>query len=425
MRNPKRPRRSPLEAVLAKVPVKIARLGNRAGGLAPFPWPFGRWFWVVTRPDLVRIVTNQPNQLTKGGWIYRLIARALGPDGLFTTADRSLWKILRTLMNPAFAHAAMQDVAQQTTHTTAQRLREWPETVDLFEQFKQLGLEILLKHLFGSHASGDQVRGLVRLANPVFEGMAQRIFLPAWVPGARKYAKAIAAFDRAVYQIIDTRTTEIAERHSAGDTSEPQDLLGKLIASKKLTRSQVHNQVSTAVMAGFDSSAIWLSEACIAVADADYRFAELRAEIAQRIGSRPPTLEDLAHLPLLQEFLQEVLHDNPSFSQYFRFVEADPGFELDGQLVPKGAYIFVSLLGMHSREPFHSKVRLSDAPFGMGARKCIGEDMARVFTALVMVQMLQQFESWERVHPHDNRMVYAMTFRHFNALVRLQPAIQR
>jgi pentalenene oxygenase len=403
----------------------LTQLVLRKGGLAALPIPGPRRFWVVSNPAyLSKILVSNAAAFDKGGPLYAAIGNALGAEGLFTiNNDRTRHK-LREAMNPAFSARAMPAVGRLTTDLLREEIAHWTvsKPIDLYALFTELQVDILVQHLFGSFIPREETRRIPPLAMPVFEGMATRVFLPAWAPGAKKYRQAIKQLDVVVRELIALRANALP-----GD-----DLLSMLLHNDRLTftDTQVRDQVFTLLMAGFDSTSTTLAWACLYLADQPETRHKLREEVLRTIGEETPRATHIAALPRLRAFLEAVLHRHPAFPLFFRNANKDS--VLGTQNIAAGDQLIVAPHATH-RDPQHWQLgqrlemgpffggtaqQAAYLPFGRGKRKCIGERMAVTSAALSLAVLLQQFANWERP-PRNKSMTatYAMTRRPIDARV--------
>lgn len=409
--------RTPQQVLLARVPPLLTKLAHSNGGIAPVPFTRGRVV-VVSKPEYVGEVLSGSNshQYRKGSWAEKQIAKALGSRGLFLTDDTVWWAQLRKIMNPAFKHSAMETVAQFTLAALERHMANWQDgqPVDLFEEFKQVSIEVLMRHLFGTAIGDTKIAELSRLADPVFEGMAWQVFMPKWLPGGWGYRRAIRRLEYRVYQLIERRR----QSYLANPRQSAPDLLWHLLASEDpvISDEDLRHQVFTMLMAGFDSTASVLCEAARALAfDGGHKIDLLRAELYDVAGATPVAFGHLPLLTRLGAFTYSTLKDRPAFPNYFRMVVGQDCKLGDYRLAP-GTQLIIGLHAMHHMPDTDRdrKDKLHPIPFGYGPRKCIGETMATVMMKLILGRMLQRYSKWKLADPRDWRTVYAMTERHFN-----------
>lgn len=432
-------KRTPIELLLAKVPPFLARLAKNGEGFAAVPFTRGRMV-VISKPEYVATILSHKHNshFRKGGWAEQQIAKALGTRGLFTTDDEVWWVQLRKQMNPTFQLWAMQSVAQFTLEALEKRMASWVAApratanvlsnadqkqevlVDVFEEFKHIGIEVLMRHLFGATIGDEKIAELARLADPVFKGMAWRVFLPKWLPGAGSYRRAIKRLETKIYQLIDARVQD----HKSNPDQDAPDLLWHLIACENpITREDLRDQMFTMLMAGYDSTATVLSEAARRLAQrlaaGSNTIDVLRDELEKATNGQPLQWEHLIKLGKLMDFIHDTLRAYAAFPDYFRRVVKE--CTLGPHKLAPGTQLIIGLYALHHMPDFDrdEKDRLNNIPFGYGPRKCIGQNMATVMMEIVLGRMLQCYGTWKLADPEDRRTVYAMTERHFNTSMYL------
>lgn len=399
--------------------ILLAGLAQKGDGLARLPLGpralLGRNFWVVSSPHLLKqvLVTNASNY-DKDGPLFGVIRRALGDEGWFTVNDEVLLGILRERMLPAFQRSNLAPAVGMIGRLMSARVSSWSadRPVELFDEMRQVSIEFLVRYMLGAEAN---VAKIARLTSEVFAGMAGGLFLSLWLPGSKKYARAISGLMAEIEAIITFRRASGVRR---------PDLLGCLLdIEPRLTDKQVRDQVVTILMAGQDSTAASLAWGFIRLSQRFDLFSQLQAEVLTKLGTKVPTLADLRDLHELQCFVRAVFHDRPAFPLYPRnAVEADI---LGGKLIRPGDQIVVSPYAAHHNPRvwgsfdyfwrqwaggLEKEQRLAHLPFGLGKRKCPGEDLATYFALTVLAIFLQNVASLRRIDGHTGERVhFAMT----------------
>lgn len=422
----------PMLALARRDPtVWLAGLAQKGDGIARLPLGprmfLGRSFWVVSDPYLLHqvLVTNADNY-DKDGPLFGVIRRALGDEGWFTVNDERLLKVLRERMLPVLQRSKLGPAVDMVGRLMNERMQSWETNcpVKLFEEMRCLSIEFLIRYMFGAEADGAK---LARLTSEVFAGMAGGLFLPLWVPGARRYARAISELMAEIEAIILARRTSGARR---------QDLLGRLLEIEpRLTDKQIRDQVVTILMAGHDSTAASLAWGFLHLSDRPGLFLQLQAEVLAKVGMNVPTLADLGELQGLQRFVRSVFHDRPAFPLYPR--NAVGKDTLGGKSILPGDQVIVSPYAAHHNPRvwggfddfwqqwslgLDKEQRLAHLPFGQGKRECPGEDLATYVALTVLVVFLQRVASLRRADGDSGaRVHFAMTaFPAGLAAMRLQ-----
>jgi len=372
------------------------------GGIARLPIPGRRSWWVVSDPGLYRQVLTgySAEAFDKGGPIYATIRQPVGAHAIFTTNDPGEWRRIRGLMNPSFTREGLRGAVESSVELWGARMDTWNTAlpIPLATELRALNLEVLLRHLFGS---GARLHRLIELTQPVFGTMADRVFLPLWLPAAREYRRATAALHAEVARLL-------AERWEQGPG---EDLLWRMYtAEPPLSAEQIHDQVVILLLGGYESSSSAMAWACLYLAADPGLRNDLYWEVAEVCGTEPPRVEQLPRLEFTAAVLTETLRLHPSFPAFFRNVAA--ATQLGEFELRPGDQIFLvpHALGRNPRawqdpetfDPTRFRASLSAGqratwqPFGSGKRSCIGKDMALMIGTLVLAQTLQRFEDWAR-----------------------------
>jgi cytochrome P450 len=221
------------------------------------------------------------------------------------------------------------------------------------------------------------------------------------------YGRALAA-RRAVDEL--TRA-EIARRRAQGvDAVANPDTLSALLAAadeaegtdEALTDEEICDQIRSLIAAGYDttsSAAAWIVHALGANPGAT---AALREQVQDTIGDRPPTIDDLKAMPLVDGVVRETLRLWPPGLVGGRVTVRD--VEVYGRRVRAGRTLMYSPYITHrlpevwgdplafrperwadgEPEPY------SFVPFGGGARKCIGFALATLELQVLAVRLAQR-----------------------------------
>jgi cytochrome P450 len=168
---------------------------------------------------------------------------------------------------------------------------------------------------------------------------------------------------------------------------------------------QLRDEAMTMFLAGHETTAnalAWTFYLLSSHPDIERR---LRAEIAEVLGDRPPTLADLRALTYSEQVIKESMRLYPPIWALARSaVEED---EVGGFTIPKGSWIFTSPYITHRDPRFWSNPEGFDPdrwtdeeeekrpvgayfPFALGPRKCIGEAFAMMEARLILVSVLQR-----------------------------------
>lgn len=269
-----------------------------------------------------------------------------------------------------------------------------------------LTLDVILETVFGaSFGSGQDERAergreLLRAIIDGFDPMlvtSPRFHRP-WVPAWRRHARARAAFDRWVVELL-------AERRAQPEPGG--DLLGLFVLARfddgaPMSDDEIADHLVTLLLAGHETSATAIAWAVHGLAREPAVLAKLRAEL-DALGPTPPP-EALVKLPYLQAVVSESLRIEPIVTDVLRTCVTP--VKVGPWEVPTGEIIAV-MLGSILWDPrvfpepekfrperflersFHAGEFL---PFGGGQRRCLGAAFAEAELALAIAAIAQRWE---------------------------------
>jgi cytochrome P450 len=221
------------------------------------------------------------------------------------------------------------------------------------------------------------------------------------------YGRAKAAA-RAVDELI---LAEVARRRDEGvDADADADTLSALLVAAEdaeggeapLDDAELCDQIRSLIAAGYDttsSAAAWLVHA---LGSNPAALAALREQVLDTIGDRPPTIDDLRTLPLVDGVVRETLRLWPP--GYVSGRRAVDDFEVLGYRISGGSMVIFSpyitqrlpeIWGdperfRPERWAHGEPVPFSFVPFGGGYRKCIGFALATLELQVLAVRLAQR-----------------------------------
>ncbi|MER7669935.1 cytochrome P450 [Kitasatospora sp. NPDC096128] len=354
--------------------------------------------YVACHPDLVRRLLTEDRTFDKGGVIVEKAREAFG-NGL-ATCPAAAHRRQRRMIQPAFhrdrlpGYAAM--MAEEIAGTTA-RWRDG-DVVDVPAAMYRLSTAVTARCLFAAHERAGSLPVHAAM-DEVAHGVARRMMLPLPgadripTPGNRRFARA-----RRDLREITRRLT--ADYRAAG--TDHHDLLSVLLGARDedghgLSDEEIHDQVVTFLLAGMETTAATLSWAWTLLAANPAVRARLHTELDTVLDGRPACHQDLPALPLTARIISETLRLYPPAWILSRTAATDT--ELGGHPLPAGATILYSPYLLHRRadlfpcpDRFDPDRWLTTArptpgvytPFGLGARRCIGDAFGTTEAALAL-----------------------------------------
>jgi cytochrome P450 len=376
------------------------------GDLGPVELPFGGWLLVSHPADIEAVLIQHAGDVLRDEFSH-VLERALG-KGLLTS-DGELWKRQRRLSSAAFTPKRIRSYAGGMAEVTATGIARLGAggPVDLHREMSRLTMEVVAAVLFGANVGAAQVetvRHSLEVFNSYFAQSPEAILrLPAWVPTPlnRAVNGATRAIDTLIYGIIEDR-----RRAAPRD-----DLLGALLAAKdedgsQMSDEQLRDETVTLFLAGHETTALSLTYALYLIARHPATEARILAEVAEVVGDRAPTEEDVARLGTTDRVVKEAMRLYPPAWVTGR--EVAKAFELGGRPIPVGTQIVMSQWLVH-RDPrwfpnpevfdpdrflpevARERPRFAYFPFGGGPRVCIGNHFAMMEATLMLAMIVRAF----------------------------------
>jgi len=354
--------------------------------------------WVLTSdPDTIKQVFTGDPRLLHAGEANRILLPVLGPDSVLLLDDSQHLR-QRKLMLPAFHGERMQRYGALMADVAAREIERWPlgEPYPLRPRMQAMTLEIVLRAVFGVSEGPRmeelrrELRGLMDTVTDPIKGIAMLVL------GADRITR-IPAFRRELDRINSPIYAEIAERRTATDLAERDDIMSLLLQAthedgSPMSDSELRDELLTLLVAGHETTANALSWAVERLCRHPQQMERLTEEV--RAG------EDT----YLQATIQETLRLRPVISIVLRRLQ-EP-MELGGRLLPAGASIVPSIYLVHRRPDIYPEPnefrpeRFIESeggrapgtytwmPFGGGIRRCLGAAFAQFEMEVVLRELV-------------------------------------
>lgn len=313
-------------------------------------------------------------------------------------------KAQRRLLMPVFHKAVNEGYRDTIVSITERRLARWRigAQLDMAAEMLELSKQIALECLFGLKDAhqGEQLSHLVeRFMQGVFS--VRLMAFPYSFPGSPyKHFMATAGQLEGMFQRL------IQQKQEQGQSTT--DVLSLLMGGQKegapMTDGELLGQAATFFVAGHETTANTLSWTLFLLSQHPQILADLTDELTGLLGGAPPTMQQLAQLPLLDGVFKESMRLLPALPLLFPRITAEPA-ALGPYTLPKGARVLVSPLVTHRQpalfpEPQRFRperwAKLQPSayeyiPFSAGPRMCIGAGFAAMTVRLVLATVLQKF----------------------------------
>lgn len=378
-------------------------------------------------PAIEKVLVEQHRNYIKHKFFWRHVTAVFG-KGLLTS-EGDLWQRQRRLAAPAFAARQLRGYDDAMVALTRRMLGGWKdgEIIDIHPEMMGLTLRIAAKTLFDSEVERD-IHDMDRAMNDLIVEVASRYKRPFLIPdalplpGHLRYQRAIRTVERVVSSMI-------AERRASG-LDHRSDFLSRLMAARDdadrpMSDSLLRDEAITLLLAGHETTALALSWTWFLLGRHSPAQARIAAEIADVIGDRPVTADDLPRLKFTESVVMEAMRLYPPAWAIGR--ESVQPFDLGGYSFPTGTTIFIIPWVLH-RDPRYFEEpetfrperwmgdlerklpRFAYMPFGGGPRICIGQRFAMMEAVLALTTMVQRF-SMEWLPDHKVTPFPSITLR--------------
>jgi cytochrome P450 len=383
--------------------------------------PIGRFwnFYFLAHPDDIERVLHQPASAVNKGVFWKRLKMLLG-EGLLTN-DGDAWKQQRRVMQPAFHRHRHDTFARIIAKTTEEMLDRWQplaksgEPFELTEEMMRLTLQNAGLTIFGEDMSAE-AKELGDALTYALEYVNVRSFRWLLPSHANQFKKS----RQTLYRIIDDMIRRRREQLERGDVptiedvngNNGHDLLTALLVWKDETTGegmstrQLRDELMTFIFTGHETTAIALTWTWYMLSlhpDVERR---MHAELAEVLGGRTPTNEDLPQLTYTRMIIQETMRLYPPVWALSRqFNEAE---EIRGHRVPPNVPVVVMPYVTHRHPAFWDnpegfeperftpersagRPRYAYFPFGGGPRQCLGNHFAMMEAQLILATVAQKY----------------------------------
>jgi cytochrome P450 len=348
-------------------------------------------------PEIINhILYQNKSNYIKGtmvpGTAYYRLKKGLG-EGIFITDNKDIWlkhrKAALERLNPDHFPEYSQIIVQSVNHLIArwEHLSNNNQPIELQKEFIALTLGILIKTIFFD----------IKFDVEKFTAALQNY--------GDNFASSAQAIEMAVLEIIAYR-----KEHPH---SEKMDFLDLLLATydshpdAKAAEHIIIEELKTFLIAGHETTAASLTWLFYLLSKNPVVEEKLHSEIERVMGAEAFQfdMKDLTNLPFVLATFQESIRLYPPVYEINRVALAQDSFH--GLIIPKGAYIKISLYHLHRNktywsnpEQFNPERFLNNPygqdnpgaylPFGIGPRMCIGRHFASLEVIIIVCMLIQK-----------------------------------
>jgi cytochrome P450 len=380
---------------------------------------FHRPVVVIADPLVARRLLSDHKTFFKGDDYTTTFAYTFG-KGLVTSNGEDHRKG-RSLLGKYFIRSSVSKFTDQINEIAAKTIAEMidakqaPQGKDfnMEEFFAVLALRCFAKFSCDVDTSHDPVfeTKLCHLVSKFSYAMSKMIILqePFWP--MMPHAKVVMKTNAILTTFFNSCVQERKQRLSQGESFD--DMLQAMLSDDSITDQDRTDHFRTAICAGHDTAAFFMSYCVYLLARHPEIQSELYEHIQEVIGDKEViTADDTAKLKFLQCVMMETLRLYPVIPNVTRVCSEDVHIKDEGINVtlPKGITLMISMIVMNkdpevwenpnefrpSRFENKASADFTSAkdgyfPFAYGTRICIGNTLAQIESGIILTHLMRKF----------------------------------
>lgn len=380
-------------------------------------------YYYFFAPELIReLLVEHADDFIRHERAIEVFSLVYG-DNVLTTEGET-WKRQRRILMPGFVPKRLAGYLDLMVGATTDALSAaLPQTegtnhvIDVDAFTTVLTMEVILRVLFSHKTSLEESQQAFHATRALEHQGMRELFWPKtppdWVPypGRKQKLNAKATLENLIHSQVQMRRAAVNEHADRTDylamLLSAHDEEAKTPSSARLTDDEIGANCMVIFAAGHDTTATvmtwWIG---LMAQHPDYA-SQARQEIAEVVGDRAPTTDELTRLKWVNATIKEAMRLYPPTPNLF-FRRAIRDVQIGGWHVPKGASVNVPVWHVQHDgrwfadpeqflpERFMPKApeipRGAYIPFGHGPRVCIGQHLAMIEMALIASLLLREFD---------------------------------
>ncbi|GMH15934.1 hypothetical protein Nepgr_017775 [Nepenthes gracilis] len=371
----------------------------------------------ISDPALIREIFSTSSELFEKYESHPTV-RKLEGNGLISLKGET-WAHRRKIISPIFHTENLRLMVPIMGKSVAAMLDRWSGLsnsgkveIEVSEWFQNLSEEVITRTIFGSsYEDGKEIYKL-QAQQIVFAAESfQKVFVPGYrfLPTSRNRQswRLDGEIERLLTRLIDRRRQAAGDRRRSSE-ERPRDLLERLM-EEGLRGDEIVEECKSFFFAGKHTTSSLLTWTTVLLAMHPQWQQLARDEVLRVCGARDiPTKDDVANLKTLGMIVYESLRLYPPTVAMIRRSKND--VELGRIKIPKGTEILIPILAVHHDSTVWgsdvsefnparftqgiartSKHPTAFMPFGLGARQCIGQNLAVLQVKMTVAMILQRF----------------------------------
>ena len=217
--------------------------------------------YTLHHPDLIHeVLVQTADKFQKLRLTRNLFQRALNSDALLRKTQA--WKLRRETIQAALHTKKVEAHAQSIIRMTKAAAHKWPQEIDVYQQMRELTLNIVAKTLFGSDVSAS-IEKVMAATNILQERGSKRfnafVSIPLWIPTPNNVAvkQAVQTLDRVIETMMDDvlkfnqdnlikMLLDIQDKNQQISRKDLREELVSLLMSGHETTVNLHNRMKRA-----------------------------------------------------------------------------------------------------------------------------------------------------------------------------------
>ncbi len=362
-------------------------------------------------PEIVNYILKENSKNFKKGKRFQPLSSLLGNGLVISEGD--IWKKSRRIVGNEFNPKAIKRFVPLFLEEIQEMIETWkkkcereggPIEVDINKEMMTLTYKIIGKALFGKflgHQADIIQTHLGEATDIIIKRIMTGVSLPKILPTPDNLAikRINNEFEQIVYGILDEKENPLDENGSA-------NVLSKLMAANRkegklaLSRKQMRDEIMTLMLAGHETTSNLLTWTFYLLSKSLDKEKNLLNDLE---NFDPENLEEKTYLDAVILESMRIFPPVPLLSR--ESIEEDV---LLGYKIPKGTTVFVAAMITQNdprffespetfsperfldKDPYQNRPG-SYFPFGLGTRRCIGEEFALTEAKIILGTLFKNF----------------------------------
>lgn len=325
------------------------------------------------------------------------------------TSEGELWKKQRQLIQPAFHKTQLANLLETILKAIRSEYKqiETGKAINIFPIFNDLAFQTVVKSLFSSAANSKDIQRLQYITEAAQKMLVRELRQPylGWWFKASGILKQHLDLTLEARQILKTIVDSRKKSNQKHD-----DLLDMLLDAKYedgsvMEEEQLIDEILILFTAGHETTSNALTFTFQLLA----KHPEWQEKIYEEIKSNETSMDDLMNFVMTSKICQQVIEESLRLYPPAYFIDR-VNIEEDtfsGKCFEQGSNILFSVYEIHRHpdlwhqpEEFHPERFEEDGrkfssqyfPFGVGPRKCIGNNFAMFEMILAVTELIRHYK---------------------------------